>query len=231
MVRVEVVVAAVLARLAICDCQDSGSSDDNDDDIACLPKLADRCFSDLYTDISQYLTDRSASPAELCSAANDGLQCASTIIDGDCNAKDGRGNFDMWMSGLNAVYDNFCQEPYESLRSLTEDTSCWNLQKFVNCVEEETKLTHIIDLLQHQLDINSCNSLLVSMAACNARATSTTVTCRPHERAVAELLHTFFSATRCGLRCPGSSSPPATWRPDMGALFFSHAVAFFFHFR
>ncbi|XP_021922450.1 uncharacterized protein LOC110831124 isoform X2 [Zootermopsis nevadensis] len=187
----------------------SGDKDDDYEDIYneqanCLPNLADKCFSDVYTNIACHLDPTAPKYCEkrdvkdLCSASADALSCAQDIIDTSCKAEEGRNEFDAWMQGLQGIYSSVCEENFDKLKMLLNTAKCWNVLSFLKCVEEGTKIGHIVDMLHSKLDLNRCSHLMIAMATCNSRATNPGRSCRSSQDIINEAIHAFFTQTKCG---------------------------------
>ncbi|KAL1110474.1 hypothetical protein AAG570_008002, partial [Ranatra chinensis] len=143
------------------------------------------------------------------SSTSDCLECAKDVIDTDCDVADGKENFDLWLSALTSVDNYLCQESTESLQEFLhqalEYKGCWNLTEFVMCVEEKSRVTHVVDMLRVAIDINECNWLLIAFSTCNVQATKRS-DCTLAQKTVNELIHIFLQETKCTVMCSGTSS-------------------------
>ncbi|XP_046683977.1 uncharacterized protein LOC124369883 [Homalodisca vitripennis] len=181
---------------------DDYDQDNEDNADLCLPQLADRCFKDVMPSIVCQLENKGSCDelSDFCSVLADSLQCAADIIDTDCKPEEGRNNFDSWLSGLNAVYAKICDGSDGLLRVLLE-SPCFNSDEFLECVEEMTQVTHVVDLLQVILNTNECNRLLIALPTCNVRANAAHSRCYMPQEVINSIIYTFFSHTQCGESC------------------------------
>jgi len=201
----------IVSVIKAAECQ----QDDDADEQNCEPSLADSCFDAVSQNLQCLALQgktRSCANAgdDLCSSIDDALQCTSDIIDTDCGRKEGRDNFDAWLRGLRAVYYLMCGRNQIGLLGMTQNPDCWNPMSFLKCTEQMAGINHVNDLLKQKLDMNECNRLLISISACNARATNMQSTrCMPSLENVNEIIHTFFSKTECGRVCNSRSRAPS----------------------
>jgi hypothetical protein len=183
---------------------DTDTEDTDNEQMNCLPQLADKCFTDIYTNLACHL-DPTVPPdcekrdvKDLCSASQDALLCAQDIIVTSCKPEDGRNNFGTWIQGLQGIYRSVCEDNFDKLKTLLNTAKCWNSLSFLKCVQEGAKIGHVVDVLHFKLDLNKCSHFMISMATCNVRATNPGRSCRSSQDIVNEAIHAFFTNTTCG---------------------------------
>ncbi|XP_054280489.1 uncharacterized protein LOC128998400 [Macrosteles quadrilineatus] len=195
--------SSLILSLVVISRVSSESDEDLDYQDSCLPQLADRCFKGLMTSLTCEIEslNHCSQFGDFCSIATESLQCASDIIDSDCQK--GRSNFDSWLKGLQAAKERVCENNAALLRALTA-TPCFNIEEFLECVEDKTRVTHVLDLLQVSLNKDECNLLLTALPTCNVRAHAAHSQCHPPQDAINAIVLAFFSNTECGQCHPRS---------------------------
>nr|AGM32775.1 hypothetical protein [Coptotermes formosanus] len=213
---------------------DKDNEDNYNEEVNCLPQLADKCFSEVYSNLACHLDPTAPSYCEkldandLCSASNDALSCAEDIIDTSCKPEEGKNDFDAWIQGLKGIYSSACEDNLDKLKILLNTARCWNSLSFLKCVEEETKIGHVVDLLHSKLDLKRCSHLMISMATCNVRATNPGRSCRLSQDIVNEVIHAFFTKTTCrqSESCSSNSHPKlkATLTLTVAAVYLNYRL-------
>uniref|UniRef100_A0A1B6CGQ6 Protein TsetseEP domain-containing protein n=1 Tax=Clastoptera arizonana TaxID=38151 RepID=A0A1B6CGQ6_9HEMI len=177
----------------------------------CKPKLADKCFRDVYanlqchTNLYQLTKCNKMDISDLCSGLSDALNCSSEIVDEDCSLDSGIATFDSWLGGLKAVYSNLCDSNNKAFKALMSTRNCWDGLLFVKCLENKTGISHVVDMLHVLLDQNECNRILISMSTCNVQATTNNGMCNTSQEVISEAIHSFFTKTKCGSICNTSN--------------------------
>ncbi|CAH1392541.1 unnamed protein product [Nezara viridula] len=174
----------------------------------CQPKLADRCFEHFNLTNLLCYNDKNCefNPNTICDTLEDEMDCAQDIIDTDCQTE-GRNNFDRWINAILAVHTFVCKykNNKESMKALlTEEENggrCWDVNVFLQCVEEKTRVTHIVDMLQVMVDINECNWILIALTTCNMQAER----CKGRKDFLSEIFHIFIEQIKCTVYCSSSS--------------------------
>ncbi|BES89796.1 Hypothetical protein NTJ_02603 [Nesidiocoris tenuis] len=193
----------LVALISAADCLTNLESDD------CTPAIADRCFSDFWTET--IYSNRSL--PEMCGIVDDKIQCSKDIIDAGCQRQDGRDNFDSWVSGLTAVSSFFCLKDTWTLKELVNNVaprgSCFSLDAFAACIETKTKITHVADMLFVTMDAVECNWVMMAFATCGARVTSPE--CSHVKEIIDEVLQIFFQEVKCAYTCSSATSSLVTY--------------------
>ncbi|XP_073990478.1 uncharacterized protein isoform X2 [Rhodnius prolixus] len=139
----------------------------------------------------------------------DRINCAQEVINSDCANEKGKSNFDSWLEGLNIVQHYLCESSFNSMRALWQTTRhglpCWRLEKYLTCVENTTKITHVLDMLQVRMDVNECNYILIAMSSCATTHSLPDQECEITRNELNEILHLFIQRSKCSCRFSNSS--------------------------
>ncbi|XP_054707223.1 uncharacterized protein LOC129217016 [Uloborus diversus] len=177
----------------------------------CEPGIADTCFSSVSKDIRMMLDLRQKTTLavnvtkdavlELCLALEDALNCTSDIIDDGCSDSEGRDSFDAWVRALRASLRYVCAGAGQNkapIRDILLGISCWDLEDFIFCTENEGNLTHIRDLLHTKLGDEECGILQSVTSRCFRAASR--ASCREQEnvpRRARKMLDVFLEESGC----------------------------------
>ncbi|XP_014283502.1 uncharacterized protein [Halyomorpha halys] len=186
----------------------------------CQPKLADRCFEHFnLTKLLCYDEKKCKfNPNTICDTLEEEMDCAQDVIDTDCHTE-GRNNFDRWINAILAVHKFVCKynNNKEAMMALLAEEEngrrCWDINIFLKCVEEKTRVTHILDMLQVIIDVNECNWILIALTTCNVQAER----CKGRRDFLPEIFHIFMDQIKCAVYC---SSNPKPFRRQTNILIF-----------